>query len=86
MSAKDTAGKIALLRASLHERHLDDGQRQRLQHAVDELELRLRAAEPADPEAFEDQVRALEARWEVEHPLLASVVGDVLRKLSAMGI
>lgn len=86
MSARDTADKLALLRASLHNQHLDTGQREHLQSAVDELELQLQSQRVADPEAFEDQLRALETRWAVEHPMLASVIADTLRKLAAMGI
>lgn len=86
MSAKETAEKLALLRANLHSQHLDSGQQQRLQEAVDDLELKLQAAQPPDPEAFEDQVLAWETRMSVEHPVLSSVISEALRKLSAMGI
>lgn len=86
MSAKDTAEKLALLRANLHSQHLDSGQRANLERAMDDLEQQLLAGQPPDPEAFEDQVLAWEARLSVEHPLLSSVISEALRKLSAMGI
>lgn len=86
MSAKDTAEKLALLRANLHSQHLDSGQRAHLEQAVDDLERQLLAAQPPDPEAFEDQLLAWETRLAVEHPMLSSVISEALRKLSAMGI
>ncbi len=86
MSAKDTAEKLALLRANLHSQHLDSGQRQHLESAVDELERQLMAANLPDPAAFEDQVLAWETRLAVEHPMLSSVISEAMRKLSAMGI
>lgn len=86
MSAKETAEKLALLRANLHSQHLDSGQRAHLEHAMDELEQQLLAAQAPDPEAFQDQVLAWETRLSVEHPMLSSVISEALRKLSAMGI
>lgn len=86
MSAKETAEKLALLRANLHSQHLDSGQRGHLERAVDELERQLLAAQPPDPAAFEDQVLAWETRLAVEHPMLSSVISEAMRRLSAMGI
>jgi len=81
-----TEQKIAALRASLQQHHLDAGQQQELHKELQALEQRLQAQLPPDAEALEAQLRDWEARMAVEHPLLTSVITDALQKLSAMGI
>lgn len=82
---RETEDKLAALRAQLDHHHLDAGQRDLLQGEVDALEQRL-TLEPVDPETLQDQLRRWEARLEAEHPVLATVVTEALRKLEAMGL
>lgn len=84
MSLNDVAEKLALLRANLRDQDLDSAHRAQLERAVDALEAELAAH--AGGSSFEDQVLAWEARFAVEHPVLANVLSDAVRKLSAMGI
>ncbi|MDP2226833.1 MAG: DUF4404 family protein [Moraxellaceae bacterium] len=88
MPRKITEDKLNALKAHLHQEqhHLDAGQRDLLHAEVTGLEQRLAELQPLDTEALQDQLWQWEARVEAEHPLLASVVRDVLQKLSAMGI
>lgn len=84
--SKQTEDKLAALRASIQQHHLDAGQRQALHAELEALEQRLQAQLPPDAEDLEAQLRDWEARMAVKHPLLTSVITDALQKLSAMGI
>lgn len=90
MPKKLTEEKLAALKVELHQhqhsQHLDAGQQQVLNDAVQALEQQLQVLSPLDPEVLETRLREWEARMTVEHPVLASVVTDALQKLSAMGI
>ncbi len=86
MPRRHTEEKLAALKANLAHHHLDAGQHDLLQSQVSELEQQLAMQPPMDPETLQDQLRQWEARLEAEHPVLAAVVADALRKLAAMGI
>ncbi|MDI1301406.1 MAG: DUF4404 family protein [bacterium] len=90
MPHKLTEEKLAALRSQLHQhqhsQHLDAGQQQAMSNAVEALEVQLNAQLPPDVAALEELLRAWEAQVAIQHPLLASIVRDVLQKFSSMGI
>lgn len=90
MPHKLTEEKLAALKSQLHQhqhsQHLDAGQQQALRSEVEALEARLNAQLPPDVAALEERLREWEAQVAIQHPLLASIVRDVLQKLSSMGI
>lgn len=81
-----TEQKLAALKASLQQHHLDAGQQQALHTELEALEQRLQAQLPPDVATLEAQLQAWEARMAVEYPLLSSVITNALQKLSSMGI
>lgn len=83
MSKDKLQEELAAARAALRDRPLSGREQAELGQTLDDLE---KLAETADPAPFIELVRAWEARLEVDHPVLAGVLGDVVRKLGAMGI
>ncbi len=83
MSRDKLQDQLAAARAALRDRPLSGRDQEALGQTLDDLE---RMAETADPASFIELLRAWEAKLEVDHPVLAGVLGDVVRKLGSMGI
>lgn len=85
-TARAVADRVSRWREQAHRRHLDTGQTLPQHDELDAMSRRLAATAPADLLLLESEWLALEARLEAEHPLLATLVQESLRKLAAMGI
>lgn len=86
MNANETHRKLAEWRANMDAHALDPHQRKVMEESMDALALQFRSNQPPSSEAFESELRRLEIIWAAEHPLLATIIGETLRRLSAMGI
>lgn len=86
MTTRTVAERLERWREQLHRSHLDTGQRPRLHLEVDALTQRHRQGSVADLALLEGEWLALETRLEAEHPLLARLVQESLRKLADIGI
>lgn len=86
MTTRTVMERIGRWREQLHRSHLDTGQRPRLHAEVDALARRQAQGSVADLALLEGEWLALETRLEAEHPLLARLVQESLRKLADMGI
>lgn len=86
MPTRAVAERVSRWREQAHRRHLDSGQPLPQHDELDAMNRRLSGAAPADLVLLEGEWLALETRLEAEHPLLATLVQESLRKLAAMGI
>lgn len=86
MNANEGHRKLAEWRASMDAHALDPQQRQVMEESMDAMALQFRSNQPPSAEAFESELRRLEMMWAADHPLLATIITETLRRLSAMGI
>ena len=78
--------QLEAVRAAVREETMSPEKRAEMEAALSGLERELMVAMPVDAGPLMALLQGWEARLEAEHPVLASVVGDALQKLSSMGI
>lgn len=78
--------RLEMLKQQLQGHEMDPAQKSLIEADIADIERQLALPEPPAPEAFLALLRDWEARLQVEHPVLAGMVSDVLRKLSDMGV
>jgi DNA repair exonuclease SbcCD ATPase subunit len=86
MTAERTEKTLSELRDSLQSSLVEDAHQQEAKLAIAKLETQLQGKAPANLDVLEDVLRQWEADVEVNHPMLASIVSETLRRLAAMGI
>ncbi|RZU47747.1 uncharacterized protein DUF4404 [Fluviicoccus keumensis] len=86
MSKQLIGDEIARARSHLQQQPLPPAHQDELTRTLADMELHLQVPEPAKTEEFLDTLRGLEARVEAEHPLLAGVLGNLVRLLGNMGV
>ncbi len=78
--------QIAKARAILELNPIPPEYNDNLQAALCDLELHLQAHEKVDYTRMADLLRDAEAELEVEHPVVSTVIGGIVRTLANMGI
>lgn len=86
MSIQEMNRKMAEWRASMDAHALEPQQRKVMEESMDAMALQFRSNQPPSAEAFESELHRLEMMWAADHPLLATIITETLRRLSAMGI
>lgn len=86
MTAERTQKTLSELREKLRSPLLDEQQQTEAELAMAKLETQLQGKAPANLEVLEDLLRQWEADIEVNHPVIAGIVSETLRRLAAMGI
>lgn len=86
MSADRTRKALSELRDQLRSPLLNAEQQHEAEQAMAKLEAQLHSRAPANLEVLEDLLRQWEADIEVNHPVIAGIVSETLRRLAAMGI
>lgn len=89
-----TGGSVEELRETLARLHqelrdaqeIDEGLRAELRQALDEISEKIERPEGQGEEPLGEQLEDLAFRFESSHPVLAEMLGQVIRTLSRMGI
>jgi hypothetical protein len=86
MSKHMIGDHIARARTQLETQPLPPAQHDELSRTLADMELHLQLHEAPDPAEFLETLQALEVQLETEHPVLAGVIGNLVRVLGSMGI
>ena len=78
--------EIARARNHLQQQPLAAPQHDELSRTLADMELHMQLHENPKPQEFLDTLQAMEVQLEAEHPVLAGVIGNIVRVLGSMGI
>jgi len=86
MSASIVHSTVTQVRSALQSPLLAQHEAAAAEHALRDLETRLQGQEPADWSYLAEQLRAWEASLEADHPVVAGLLSETVKKLLAMGV
>lgn len=86
MPYKDIQEYVNTARETLKITRLQPLDQAALNDTLDELEMRMQQAEPVNPAPFIDVMTEWQAKLEVEHPVLAGVLANVVQRLNGIGV
>lgn len=86
MSKQQIGHEIARARSQMEQQPLAAPQHDELSRTLAEMELHLQLHENPTPAEFLQTLQAMEVELEAEHPVLAGVLGNLVRVLGSMGV
>lgn len=86
MAQRELEQHLQALRNALQTPGLGAEEQEHLQDLVADVERQLALPPTADPAGVIDRLRDWEARLAVDHPVVANVLTETIRKLEAIGI
>lgn len=86
MSKQLIGEEIARARSHLAQQPLPAPHQDELTRALADMELHLQVHENPKPAEFLDTLAAMEVQLAAEHPVLAGVLGNIVRTLGSMGV